>query len=236
MSFFIDTVNRVLRTNGLLADDDDDIAAFTNTQHKGTIQLAKIAIQSSITELTADRLLPAEEADGTITYVADQRIYNLATDYVRMIDENPFFLEIDGSGVSQNQTVNAYPGGESQLRRQILDYRTQSGKPRWFYFPKNTTKQVAFYQVPRSDEAGIQLRYTYEKSVYPIAEGDTMPFSNDQEHDAFSDMSARYFQFLLTKQPTDGLLTDIVYQRSKASLMNLLKPSYATQQYGYDYT
>ena len=236
MSFFLDTVNRVLRTNGLLADDDDDITSFGDTQHKGTIQLAKIAIQSSITELTADRILPAEEADDTITYVSGTRVYNLATDYVRMIDENPFFLEIDGSGLSQNQTVNHYPGGESQLRRDILDYRDQPGKPRWFYFPKNTTKQVAFYQVPDASSDGLIQRYTYEKSIYPQTEGDTMPFSTDQEHDAFSNMAARYFQFLLTKQPVEGLLQDTVYQSNKASLANLLKSFYGTTRYGYRYT
>ena len=235
MATFLDSVNKVLRINTVIADDDDDLTTFNSTQHKGTLQLAKIAIQSTITELTADRLIPAEQADDTITYVDGTRIYSLASDFVRFSDENPFFLELDGSGNSANTTVCMYPGGEKQLRREILNYRSDSGKPNYFYPIESTTKQIGFWKVPDSTVDGLQHRYYYEKSVYPTTEADTMPFSSTQEADTFANMAARYWQFLYTKQPIEELLNDVVYQRNKASLIDLMSQFYKSTSYGYDY-
>ena len=81
MSTFLDMVNRVLRNNTILAGDDDDLTSFAETQHRATMLLAQQAIQSTLTELSADKLLPVEYTDGTITYVADQRLYNLPPDF-----------------------------------------------------------------------------------------------------------------------------------------------------------
>jgi hypothetical protein len=235
MSTFLDSVNRVLRNNTVISDDDDDITAFTDVQHRASLLLAKQAIQSTITELTADSLIPVEETDGTVMYIADQRVYSLPADFVKFTGENPFLLEIDGSGVSENQWVSLYPGGEERLKREILDYKSQSGTPRYFYQANGSTKQIGFYQVPGADDDGQVLSFRYEKSIYPINEADSMPFHTDQEDHAFADMASRYFQFLFTKQPIDGLESDIVYSRAKSSLVNLMNQHYQSTDYGYNY-
>lgn len=234
MATFIDTVNRVFRINSVIGGDDDDITTFSDSQHVATLQLAKIAIQSTLTELVTDRLIPYEETDGTITLVTDQRVYALPADFVRFKGEKPFLLKLSG-GVSDNITVVQYPGGEEALRASILDYRNQSGEPHWWYEINSSTKQIGFYQVPDSSVNGVSYRFPYEKSVYVTAAADTMPFHNEQESDAFADMAARRFQFLFTKQPIEGLERDSVYTVGKTNLMNLMRKTNPTRKYGYAY-
>lgn len=235
MATFLDGVNRVLRNNTIIAHDDDDLTTFSDVQHKSSSYLARQAIQDTITELSADKLLPLEEATATITLATSTRVYSLASDFVRFQGENPFFLELDGSGNSANRVVNEYPGGRDRLRRTVLDYKTQEGTPNWFYHPQSSTKQVAFYHVPDSSQNGIELEYEYEKSVYPTSEADTLPFVSDQESHAFLSMASRRFQFLFAKQPMEDLEKDALYRSAKASLLNLTKDGYPNSRYGYDY-
>lgn len=236
MSTFLDTVNRVLRINTVIGADDEDLTSFDDLQHVATLQVAKISIQSTLTELVSDRIIPYEESDGTITTVTDQRAYSLPADFVRFKGDNPFLLKLDGSGNSENRTVNHYRGGEEALRRAVLDYREQSGEPTWFYEIEGTTKQIGLYQVPNTNNNGTQYRFPYEKSVYVSVAADTMPFVTQQESDAFSDMAARRFQFLFTSQPIEGLERDSVYAAAKTSLMNLVRITYPNNKYGYRYS
>ena len=235
MATFIDGVNRVLRNNTIIAHDDDDLTTFTDTQHKSSSYLARQAIQDTITELSADKLLPLEEATDTITLLESIRVYSLASDFVRFQGEAPFFLELDGSGNSANRVIHPYPGGRDRLRREVLDYKSVEGTPNYFYHPTSSTKQVAFYQIPNSSYNNVQLSYDYEKSVYPTSEADTLPFVNDQESHAFLSMASRRFQFLFAKQPIDDLEKDALYRAAKASLLNLTKDCYPNTRYGYDY-
>jgi len=235
MSTFLQVVNRVLRINTVIGADDDDLTTFDDTQHVATLQIAKIAIQSTLTELTSDRIIPFEEADGTITVATGARLYALPADFIRFKGEKPFLLKLDGSSNSENITVNEYPGGEEKLRRQILDYREQPGEPRWFYQIMSSTKQIGLYQVPNSDVNGVVYRFPYEKSVYVTVAADIMPFTTQQESDAFTDMAARRFQFMFTSQPIEGLERDSVYATGKANLMSLLRRTNPTGAYGYTY-
>jgi len=235
MSAYLDVVNRVLRIATVIGADDDNLTSFDDTQHIATLQIAKIAVQSTLTELVSDRIIPYEEADGTITVSSGTRAYALPADFIRFKGEKPFLLKLDGSNNSENITVNLYPGGEEQLRRQVLDYREQPGESRWFYLIQSSTKQIGLYQVPDSSIDGVSYRFPYEKSVYVTLATDTMPFTTDQESDAFSDMAARRFQFLFTSQPIEGLEFDSVYNAGKVNLINLMRRTNPTTAYGYSY-
>ena len=235
LASFLSVVNRVLRINTIIGADDDDLTTFDDTQHVATLQIAKIAIQSTLTELTTDRIIPYEEADGTITVADGTRVYSLPSDFIRFRGENPFLLKLDGSSNSENITVNHYPGGEETLRRTVLDYREQSGEPTWFYPIQSSTKQIGLYQVPNASVDGVTYRFPYEKSVYVTLAADTMPFTTQQESDAFSDMAARRFQFMFTSQPIEGLEKDTVYLSGKNNLMNLLRQTNPISRYGYTY-
>ena len=235
MSTFLDVVNRVLRINTVIGADDDDLTTFDDTQHVATLQIAKIAIQSTLTELTSDRIIPYEEADGTITALTGVRLYSLPADFIRFKGEKPFLLKLDSNSESDNITVNEYPGGEEKLRRQVLDYRIQPGESRWFYQIMSSIKQIGLYQVPDSSINNVVYRFPYEKSVYVSVAADTMPFTTQQESDAFSDMAARRFQFMFTSQPIEGLERDSVYAIGKTNLMNLLRRTNPIGAYGYTY-
>lgn len=232
---FLYIVNRVLRQNSIITGDDDDIESFADLQHRASIQLAQIAVQTTLTELVSDRLIPFEEADATITMVQGQRIYDLADDFIRFVDESPFFLELDTSDNSANRFMVRYPGGEEQLKREILDYREQPGTPSYFYEMSGTTKRIGVFHIPDANYDTVKFRYTYEKSVYPQIEADLMPFVTIQEIDTFGDMASRRFQFMFTKIPMEGLEQDIIYKTAKTSLINLLKPIYSTTTYGFSY-
>jgi len=235
MSTFLDGVNRVLRQTAIITGDDDDLTSFADTQHRASMNLAQIAIQNTLTELSTDKLLPVEQTDGTLTMVEGTRTYDLANDFVRFAEEKPFMLELDGSGNSANRFMRMYPGGEAQLRRDILDYRTQSGTPNYFYDVHGSTKAVGVFQVPNNLYDGKVFRYIYEKSIYPTVATSVLPFTTDQESHTFLDMASRRFQFMFTKQPMEGLEQDIIYKTARTSLVNLMRQSYATTQYGYDY-
>lgn len=241
MATFLDTVNRILRINTVIGADDDDLTSFDDLQHVATLQIAKIAVQSTLTELTVDQIIPYEEADGTIVTVGSDtlssatRVYSLPADFIRFKGEKPFLLKLDASGNSENTTVNEYPGGEERLRRGILDYREQLGEPRWFYLINSSTKQIGLYHVPNADNNGTTYRFPYEKSIYVSVAADTMPFTTQQEADAFADMAARRFQFMFTSQPIEGLEFDSVYANAKTNLNGLLRRTNPVSKYGYNY-
>ena len=235
MSTFLDVVNRVLRTNSVIGADDDNLTSFSDTQHVATLQIAIISIQSTLTELVSDQIIPHEEADGTITLVTSQRLYDLPADFIRFKGEKPFLLKLDSSGNSENTTINWYRGGEEALRREILDYREQSGEPFYFYEAKGVTKQIGVFHIPSPDMNGTVYRFPYEKSIYITLADDTLPFTTTQEDHSFSDMAARRFQFLFTRQPIEGLERDSVYAAAKTNLMNLLRPTNPSRKYGYSY-
>lgn len=238
MTTFLQGVNRVLRANTILSGDDADITSFTTTQHKAHTQLAQIAIQDTLTDLVADSIIPYEVTDGNITYVTSQRIYTLPADFIRFADEAPFLLELDGSNNSANVYVMLYPGGEEALSHKILDYRSQTGNPTYFYEVKTTTKQIGLFQVPDSSKNGTVTRFRYQKSVYVTSEADTLPFHTTQEAYTFLMMAARLF-LLLDAGPIPlgfDLDQDPLYKKSKASLMNLIRIRKPSTSYGHVYT
>lgn len=234
---FLEAVNLILRINTFISGDDDDLTSFSDTQHRASLNLAKISIKSSINELVADRLIPYEETDGNITLSSGTRLYSLPSDFVRFVGPAPFFLKLQGAigSDSDNQFVYEYPGGEDQLRWHVLDYRSQSGTPQWFYISNGTSKQIGLYPVPDSDDDGNVYRFPYQKDVTVTNEGDSLPFHTEQEAQAFVDMAARYMKYLIEKLPVSQLYEDPVFRTSKSALMALMKPIKSKESYGYRY-
>jgi len=232
---YLEALNRVLRQEGIIRGDDDNVTSFSDTQHSGTINLAKIAIEDELTHLVSEDIIPFERVDDTIT-LTTSRTYALNTNFVRFDDPNPFFLEVDGSGNSLNVGVPLYPGGEEQLRRDFLDYREGTGEPQWFYFIGGTTKQVGFYPVPST--SGKIYRYYYEKDVSVSVETDNIPLVSTQEANIFASIAARRFKYLFASpQIREGLFPqgverDPLIESNRATLMSLLKGRPPTVRYG----
>ncbi len=225
---FLDAVNRVLRQNSIIKGDDDALTSFTGTQHAATVEIAKIAIQDELIELTSDKVIPLEKVEGTLTTSSGARVYNLATDFVQFWSKPLFYNSTD------NRQLYEYPGGEESLRIGVFDYKTQSGDPNWWYFEEGARKKVGFYQVPNSSKT---YTYDYERSILVEAVGDEIPLHNKDEAFSFSAMAGRRFKFLYENaRNVEAILSqDPFYQSARGRLIRLIRGQDPEPGYGFSY-
>lgn len=230
---FLECINRLLRLATVMQWDDDDITSFSNTQHSGTIALARQSVQHVINDLTASNFLWPEDATGHITTTAGTRTYSLASDFVRFQDAEPWLFKLTGAiGTdASGNFATEYSGGENQIQKDIPAYTSQTGEPINYYFTADRT--IGLFQIP--SDSNVVYRYLYEKDVMPVSESDSLPFDSDQKAYAFTDMATRIFGFLFTNQPLDGYDRDAIYNGSKAALMALQRKNPPTGRYGYRY-
>lgn len=211
---FLAAVNRVLRSEGIIRGDTDPITTFSDLQHGATVQVAMIAIQDELTQLTADTLLPYErKTTGSIATVTSTRSYALASDFVRF-DGTPSLYD-----ATNNRTLYEYPGGEDRLKNQIYNYKTEEGEPWAWYFEAGTTKQISFFPVPNAVRT---FAYNYEADSSVSAIGDTLPFQNEMEAQAFCRLAARRFKSMFEGKGTEGLSADAEHMMAKATLAALI--------------
>ncbi len=230
MATFIDGANRLLRTAHVIKGDDDNITAFTDTQHAADISLAQIAIQDELVSLIAERLIPYEKTSATISLVTSTRTYALASDFIRFYGTRPSFYDS-----TDNTRTYEYKGGEDDLRDSDFEYKTTEGSPDFWYWDNTTTKKVAFYSVPQSSYNGRSLSYDYEKSVIVSLSTDTLPFHNVEEYYSFISMATRRFQILIQEQQIGVLEQDTTYNSAKVRLYELLNPKNPRKKYGNTY-
>jgi len=225
---FLDAVNRVLRTNTLIRGDDDNVTTFSDVQHNASLNLAMIAIQDELTEISSERLIDLELLEGSITTSSGVRAYALPTNFIRF-SEDAFFYR-----ASSNRLVPEYPGGRAKLRREIYDYKTQMGEPNWWYCEPSTQKTVGFFQVPNQ---AITYTYDYQRSLYVSVAADEMPFHNQEEADSFCQMASRRFKYMFERAENVQVRVenDAIYKSAKTRLYNLFRPTRAPRAYGRMY-
>lgn len=148
-----------------------------------------------------------------------------------------FFEEALFYDSQQNRMIGEYPGGERDLRVQVPKYKTDKGAPNWWYWNDATSKQVAFYQLPNTEYDGRVLSYDYEKDVSVSAASDTLPFHSETEANAFCAMAARRHKALLEDMPdADAFLKqDASYVTARTRLINLMRPTNVSRNYGVVY-
>lgn len=224
---FLDAVNRLLRASGILRGDDDALTNFASTQHNAAMNLAIVAVQSELADLVSDRLIPYEKTSDTLAILNGTRVYSLAQDFVRFFGQKPFLYN-----AADNIQVFEYPGGVDALRHAILDYKTQTGYPQWWYYEDTTSKKIGIYPVP--DEDG-SWEYDYEKDIRVSASTDALPFHSSTEGEAFADLALQRFKTLLTRQPLDGLRDSKDRLEAKARLANLMRHTAPPNRYGARY-
>lgn len=228
---FLSCVNRLLRINGFIRGDTDTLSSFSDTSHNSSSQLAQIAINSEISELTSRGLLPYQHKEQqTLTLLTSTRAYTFPSDFIQMWGEPPFFYDS-----AQNNQIFEYPGGEDQLRKDIMTYRTDTGYPMFFYYLNGTTRQVAFYPVPNSDQNNKSLTYDYSCSVNVSIETDVIPLTTTDQQYAFSDMAARRFKFIYEGKLDQPMEQDAVYREARSRLFALLRNKQPSSRYGKNY-
>lgn len=223
---FLDAVNRVLRASGILRGDDDALANFASTQHNAAMNIAIVALQSELSDLLADRLIPYEKAAASITTVAGTRTYALADDFVRFFGQMPFLY--DG-----NVQIFEYRGGVDALRHAVLDYATHSGTPAYWYYENTTSKQIGLFPVPQS---AVTWAYDYERDITLSSATDTLPFHSTREGEAFADMALPRFKRMLTRGPLEGLRNDPDRMEARARLANMIRHTAPNTRYGARYS
>ncbi|MCP5005383.1 MAG: hypothetical protein GY941_15820 [Planctomycetes bacterium] len=225
---FLAAVNRVLVNNFIIRGDDDEITAFTSTQHAGMIRIARNAITTELNSVLSVFEIPYEKAEGSITTEASERIYALPVNFVRFYGTNPFlYLSTD-----HNQLLEEYKGGEDKLRRHDLTYRTNEGVENWWYWNPSTVKSIALYQVPD----GIRTyNFDYEKSSGVSESTDVLPFVQEAEAEAFTDMASRRFKYIVEDVNLADIDKDVEYMRHASTLMNFLAFKNPRKGYGSDY-
>ena len=217
--------------------DDDDITSFSQTQHSGTIALARTAIQHVVNELISDKFLWPEDKTGELTFSTATRTYTLASDFVRLDGKNPWLFELEGVSGSDatSQFISEYTGGRNRLQKDVPAYTSQTGTPQWWYFTGD--QEIGIYPVPDSSKNSTIYRYDYQKDVMPENESDSLPVQSDQMGYAFTDMAARVFTFLFTTQPIpQDLGQDIIYKTAKGALMALQRKNDPIGRYGFRYS
>jgi hypothetical protein len=203
-----------MRIEGIIRGDVDAPSTFADLQHGATINLAQIAIQDELNELTSDTLLPYEhKATGSIVTVAGTRSYALASDFIRFYGRAMLYDSV------ANFEMFEYPGGEDKLKLAIFNYKTQQSAPFYFYFEKTTTKQLSFYPVP---QAAVTYTYDYEADVSVTNATDTLPFHNEQEAQAFCRLAARRFKYLYQGLNIADIDQDSEHMKAKAVLADMI--------------
>ena len=226
---FLDAVNRVLVNNTIIKGDDDLVTTFSDSQHEATIRFARNAITSELNNLAAFFSLPVEKVSSTITTAVGTRQYSLPADFVKFWGDNPFlYLDSDNT-----QRCYEYRGGEEKLRQDDYRYLTNEGYEQWWYFEESTAnKKINLYQVP---DAIRTWNYDYEKTVGVSVAADNLPFQNELEAEAFADMCARRFKFMIGQNDVQNLELDAEYIFSRSTLFNLIGAKRRRQRYGRQY-
>jgi hypothetical protein len=198
------------------------------------MQLAIIAIQSTLTDIAEYYDLPMERVEGaTITLHSGVRVYQLPADFVQFWNNPAYFYD-----AVQNNMITEFKGGEKTLARVLFDYKTESGYPQNWYYIDAPTKEVGFFQVPNDTLEGRVLTFDYNKDVIPTVETDLIPLIRNIECLKFCELAAVRFNALFTQQPrmpgTD-FEKDPTYVSARATLLKLVRPTKPGRRYGRVY-
>lgn len=166
----LNAVNEVLKRVGQIHGDDALLTTLTSTDRQRSIDIAIQVINEGVDELytLSDQELPLDQAESTITLVAGDRDYALASDLVQlrwpMVDQ------------TNNQLLHHYSGGYNQM---IVDdpERDDTGLPHWGAI-RPTDGELYLDRAPTSEEAGRVYTYQYDKELEMTTITDTVPFGN----------------------------------------------------------
>lgn len=119
----------------------------------------------SVSELS----LPSEQAQSTITLVAADRDYSLASDLVQ--------LRWPLRDKTNSQWIWEFPGGYNAMLDHDIE-QDDTGLPHYAAI-RPTDGQLHLDVAPTANEAGRVYTYQYDKSLLLTAAASTVPFSDE---------------------------------------------------------
>lgn len=166
----LNAVNEVLKRVGMVHGDSGLLSALNSPSIQRSIDIAVQVINEGIDELykATDQTKPKAQAEDTITLLAGDRDYALATDLVTLhwplIDQ------------TNNQYIWKFKGGYDKLL--LLDpERDDTGLP-YYAVISPLTGELYLDRAPTSVEAGRVYTYQYDKELELSVAADTVPFGN----------------------------------------------------------
>jgi hypothetical protein len=166
----LNAVNEILKRVGNVHGDSGELTSLTSSARQRPIDIAVQVVNEGIDELyTACRLpLPLSQAESTITLVASDRDYSLASDLVQMR-----WPLIDKTNA---QYIYPYPGGYNGILVNDPE-QDDTGLP---YYAAISPVDGTLYldRLPTSAEAGRIYTYQYDKDLVLSDKADTVPFSD----------------------------------------------------------
>lgn len=166
----LNAVNEVLKRVNVIAGDAAALTMLTDSPRQHQIDVAIQVINEGMDELysASHVALPKEQGESTITLIAGQREYSLATDLVLL--RWPMVDRIN------TQFLYEYGGGYNELL--LLDpEQNDTGLPFWGAISPINGK-MHFDRAPTSVDAGKIYYYEYDRDVSMHAATDTVPFSD----------------------------------------------------------
>lgn len=167
----LDGVNYVLKKAKLVSGDAGELTSLTDSARQGWVDIIVQSWNETVEELysVTEGSMPKELAENTITLVASDRDYALATDLVSL--HWPLLDETNG------QKIYEYNGGYLALVNTQPIPADHTGLPIYGAI-RPTDGQLYLDKIPTSSEAGLVYKYRYEKDVSLSAADDSFPFEN----------------------------------------------------------
>lgn len=173
----LDCVNAVLRRVNVISGDAAAFTSLTDSAQQHPIDIAVQVINEGIDDLysASNKSLPLSQAEGTLTLVAGQREYVLATDLAELI------WSLDKPMVDRTNTQYLWPWGGDYQSLLLLDAeQDDTGLPYWGIISPINGK-LHLDRTPTSAEVatGAAYVYEYEKDLGMSLATDPVPFPNN---------------------------------------------------------
>lgn len=167
----LDAVNEVFKRVNNIAGDANALTTLTDSARQHPIDITIQVVNEGIDELYSHShlSLPNEQAQATITLVAAQQSYPLASNLVRL-----HFPLIDKTNT---EFIWKYPGDYNDLL--LLDPEDDDTGLPWWGVISPVNSQLYMNVIPTSIEAGRVYTYQYEKDLAMSLATDTVPFNNE---------------------------------------------------------
>ena len=211
--------NAVLKRVGEIAGDSEELAtstvtstatgltateAFTDSRRQHKIDIVLQLANESVHEIYSMGLMAKEAASATIALVANQREYDLPSDFERMSGNTYDNRAIRGA--TTGLIIREYPGGYQQLivdRAIATDY---TGDPiSWALSP--VEPKISFDNYPTSDQAGDTYNFLYDKrlTLSSTMATSALPFS-DTVADCLVPVISESYNRVMKKEFDQGFL------------------------------
>lgn len=166
----LNATNEILKRVRVISGDSGALTSLSDSARQGAIDVAVQVINEGLDELYSSTGLPKpkQQSSSTITLVAGQRDYTLASNLVLLrwplIDR------------TNSQIIEEYPGGYNQLLQDDLE-QDDTGLPHSAAISPVDGK-IYMDVAPTAADAGRIYTYQYDKDLSLALAADTVPFTD----------------------------------------------------------